>query len=676
MAVIIGTSGDDLLHGTASNDTISGGAGRDTIYAGDGNDGVFGGGGDDIIFGEGGNDVLFGDGGDDYLDGGDGDDILHGGTGDDTLIGGSGNNTLHGGGGNDLFLKTFGEGVDVVLGGTGVDTLNLIFTSDQLSDSVLAELDALYLWLESELATVGGDESALGTAEGRAAYASEELGLTVSDVERIVITVDGVESSLAEFLDRDALGGGSGVGADVPDGFDYLIMGTQGDDQLTGTDGRDYIMAVGGNNVIAGGDGDDEIHGGDGNDRLFGNNGDDVIFGGAGNDVLAGGHGDDVLFGGEGDDGLFGGSGNDTLFGEGGNDTLFGDDGDDILDGGEGTNYLNGGQGNDVLYHHVGSINTIVGGTGVDTVVVSFSPDQSTTGVWEDVAALNDWLEVKLRSVGGDESVLANQEGEAALELVNLGLTVSEVERMVVTVDGIEAIIGSAGNDRIHGDDSDNVIWAGAGNDRVYAGAGNDVIFDGAGNDKHYGQSGDDTIFVGSGNDYYDGGAGFDTLDFSFATGEVTIDMAAGRSRGGDLGNNRFESFESVVGSSHDDVIIGSNSADMINGGDGNDIIRGGRGEDILTGGAGADVFVWETRDLETGRFDTITDFDASEDMLDFSALRYQGRGAPNDEDRLTLTEMDGGTLVSVAMSKQQGAMEVVFLEGVTGLTGTDWFSF
>ncbi len=142
MAVIFGTSGNNVLTGTGANDFIDGEEGNDTLNGGngsdflngeDGNDFHDGGNGDDIIDGEEGNDTLLGSAGNDFLDGEDGLDILNGGTGNDTLIGEDGSDTMTGGTGNDRFLFVSSDvfnqttlGVDTITDfGTGADRIVL-----------------------------------------------------------------------------------------------------------------------------------------------------------------------------------------------------------------------------------------------------------------------------------------------------------------------------------------------------------------------------------------------------------------------------------------------------------------------------------------------------------------------------------------------------------------------
>lgn len=126
-------AGNDVVVGGAGNDLIVGGVGNDLIDGGAGNDIIHGGGGDDIIIGGTGNDRVFGDEGNDTLKGGDGDDAIYGGTGNDLLIGEAGHDILDGGDGadrmiagtgNDLVIGSLDGEQDVMDGGEGIDSLD------------------------------------------------------------------------------------------------------------------------------------------------------------------------------------------------------------------------------------------------------------------------------------------------------------------------------------------------------------------------------------------------------------------------------------------------------------------------------------------------------------------------------------------------------------------------
>jgi len=232
--------------------------------------------------------------------------------------------------------------------------------------------------------------------------------------------------------------------------------------------------------------------GGSGNDAIHGNAADNLIVGAGGNDVIDGGLGNDtVVFSGNrsqyaitwngqvgtvvGPDGTdtitnveflrfadqtiaatptgglnvagdltnnrMEGSGfADTLRGLGGNDVLQGFGGNDILDGGLGNDQLFGGDGNDVLIGGLGD-DLLNGGNGFDTA---------------DYSRASGSVNVDL-STGRTGGAAGND-----------------------TLVGIEAVTGSAFNDRIVGDAGDNVLNGGGGVDDLIGGAGNDTLIAGA----------------------------------------------------------------------------------------------------------------------------------------------------------------------------------------------------
>ncbi|MFN3349962.1 beta strand repeat-containing protein [Pseudorhodoplanes sp.] len=203
------------------------------------------------------------------------------------------------------------------------------------------------------------------------------------------------------------------------------IVGTKTGDLVDATNTvAGQPLPTGLNDIILGGNGDDDLSGLLGNDTIDGGKGDDILLGDAGNDILNGGKANDILLGGDGDDilqvkgkeGRFdifeSGAGNDTLQflgnghvtlagfdalassieilqgngrgllgtgapdvfnfigltqvtglafvdGKGGDDILMGSAFADDLRGGKGNDLLNGGAGDDVLR----------GGNGNDTFV-------------------------------------------------------------------------------------------------------------------------------------------------------------------------------------------------------------------------------------------------------------------------------------------------------------------
>lgn len=146
---------------------------------------------------------------------------------------------------------------------------------------------------------------------------------------------------------------------------------------------------------------DDVMSGGDGDDRMYGGSGNDVMHGDAGNDRVDGGSGDDVLAGDAGDDELHGGSGNDLLLAAGGGRDIYdGGSGFDTLsfagvsgnikvDLGKGVATVGDGAGHVLASATLKSIESVVGGSGNDSIIGSSHADTLVGG------AGNDWLRGK-----------------------------------------------------------------------------------------------------------------------------------------------------------------------------------------------------------------------------------------------------------------------------------------
>jgi Ca2+-binding RTX toxin-like protein len=352
MAVITGTSGDDVLNGTPQDDSIdglegadsmTGGNGNDTYYLDNGNDLVIeesGGGVDTVIVGEGDwgwqgyilaahveNGTLAGEGPQSLTGNGLNNVLIgheswwcnmYGEGGNDTLIarnpnedfsssslfGGEGNDSLYGSDSASDYLEG-GEGRDYMEGGGGGDSYHVDHTGD-----VVVEL----------------------AGNGRDQVSTALTNYTLPDnVEDLYFDLDNAQL------------GATGYG----NARDNNIVGRAGADRLYGLDGNDYLN---------GDYDDDRLYGGAGNDTLIGKRHNDQLYGGDGNDDLSGGEDKDELYGDAGDDDLSGGGGADRLEGGAGNDVLNGNSFKDILLGGDGDDQLRGGDGAD----------TLTGGAGID----------------------------------------------------------------------------------------------------------------------------------------------------------------------------------------------------------------------------------------------------------------------------------------------------------------------
>ncbi len=390
MAVINGTSGNDILKDSFSHDEMNGLGGDDQLLGGRGNDTLNGGDGNDLLDGGTGDDTLRGDAGADFIMGGDGNDQLDGGTGADTLNGGDGSDTY--------FVDNVGD----VVTESFDDDLSWYFETD----SVLASVTY----------TLG-------------------FGL-----ENITLTGLGAINGTGNEKNNFVSGNDS----------NNVLSGLAGDDTLSGGGGRDLLNGGDGADYMNGGDGNDHLIGGDGDDSLFGDFGNDRLDGGIGADSMNGDFGSDTyIVDNAGDrvnenyevDGeidtvlasvthtlgteienltltgaaISNGTGNEknnVIIGNGASNTLSGLDGNDQLNGGFGNDVLDGGSGDDLLIGGA-SADAFIGGLGADIFKYN-SVNDSPAGVGRDVlidfqggAAIGDRIDLSL--IDANDLVVGNQ---------------------------------------------------------------------------------------------------------------------------------------------------------------------------------------------------------------------------------------------------------------------------
>lgn len=477
---IDGGAGDDFIVGGGAADTLIGGAGNDELHGEEGNDSLDGGSGDDLLFGGVDNDTLTGGAGNDQLQGGEDDDYLNGGDGNDLMAGGEGNDTLLGGYGDDQLQGTAGknllnggEGDDLLFGGQDVDTLMGDAGDDQLQGGAGDDI----------LDGGSGNDILFGQAGDDTVYGG---------------TGD------------DQMQGG--------DGEDQLDGG-EGDDLIFGTAGNDVLAGGSGDDALLGGVGDDTLNGGAGNDELQGEAGDDHLNGGAGNDLLFGGAGNDSLSGGSGADQLAGGAGNDTLNGGGGDDRLFAESGADIVNGGSGADILNGGADDDQLDGGDGS-DILVGGVGNDAIEGGLGHDRyiyepgygheviTDSGAYDTIILEGGITRDDVTITEGGPDLLISLDTENSLRLIDAADTPS-IEAIVFSdgsththenfltgadsgqyynnpsTSGVNARIGTDGNDIFNIDGTFNHFEGGHGDDAYYFNRNSTTleILDAGGND-------------------------------------------------------------------------------------------------------------------------------------------------------------------------------------------------
>ncbi|WP_281168402.1 M10 family metallopeptidase C-terminal domain-containing protein, partial [Brevundimonas aveniformis] len=223
-------------------------------------------------------------------------------------------------------------------------------------------------------------------------------------------------------------------------------------------------------------------------------------------------------------------------------ENAIGGSGADVLVGNSANNRLTGGAGNDNLY----------GGAGSDTAV--FSGNMSAYTITAGTETING-IAYRIVTVVGPDGT------DVLRGIENLQFADQTIAAPIANAGII--IEGDATNDTLTGTDyADHLIGA----------DGNDTIDGGAGNDE---------INGGRGNDNLTGGLGFDWVDYSNATGGVTVNLTSGTSSGA-AGNDSLAGFEAVRGSTFNDTLTGSTADDIIDGLGGSDTLNGEGGNDQL----------------------------------------------------------------------------------------------
>ncbi len=163
--------------------------------------------------------------------------------------------------------------------------------------------------------------------------------------------------------------------------------------------------------------------------------------------------------------------------------------------------------------------------------------------------------------------------------------------------DDHDRIYGGDDNDTLAGNDGDDRLWGDGGNDYMGGGDGEDTLEGGSGADTIFGGEDDDVIWGASGNDMLEGDGGNDTISggtgFDIAVYETNGDVEVllwNNSATGALGTDEIYSVEGVVSDSGDDTIEGNNQGNYLVLGSGDDFSDGHSGNDTILGGDGNDT--------------------------------------------------------------------------------------
>jgi Ca2+-binding RTX toxin-like protein len=489
----------------------------DLSYQGtDGNDTLAGSWTPDWITGGAGNDALWGNQADDILVGNSGDDTLRGQFDNDTLYGGSGNDTLDG-----------GTGSDRLSGGDGIDTA-----------AYEASGEGVYAYLDNAAMNAG-----------------DAAGDTYSSIENIT-----------GWVYADHLGGNDG---------DNLLDGSYGSGSST-----------------------------------------DVLLGGLGNDTYlirdwSGNH--------EIRDGKY------TI------EQIVDASGNLVRPDGSANNgyyaiaWTYNGIVNSLYQYHLVITNAATSEPVLDGLynyasVQTNAPSPTGWSLtdWKNgfarVGATNQVTREKIDGTinGGDDDVLELDNGISLVDIEGASWSGDDLviqlrgtqtikdqkngtNRQIETLQLKDGLSANLTNLRINTDGQagvDDLILGTNGNDTLHGNSGDDVISGGQwGDDLLYGEAGNDVIEGGGHGDYIDGGDGVDTARYVKSGSAVTIDLALSTASGGDADGDTLVSIENLVGSIvGNDVLTGNSADNILSGLDGNDTLAGNAGNDVLLGDLGNDT--------------------------------------------------------------------------------------
>ncbi|MBS0124454.1 beta strand repeat-containing protein [Thetidibacter halocola] len=588
---LLGDGDDNLFDKGRGSYTVYGGAGDDVLIRRQANDGSH-------------TNVLYGEDGNDYLELIEESGSLYGGEGDDTLraaISGM-ESDVEGGDGDDLiYLQRFNNGnpldLPIVRGGAGNDVVS--FDMPIVGDITRIGVDLARFAMYSP-APFGSSWAGYINA-----LVFDVEGLIASDrVSAVFEGTDGNERFIGLSRNDTLVGRGGddvifgGGGADLiegGDGDDLIHPGASGttaatSDTVDGGDGIDTLTFVNARpetkdgSIIAGlfggvrvmlSDGirvsvntrgpDGEAHGAFGRSEIY-----EI-------ENLVGSQGDDILIGNRGDNALAGNDGDDTLLGR---------DGDDVLGGGAGRNLLIGGPGDDTFLVSEGDA-SVVGGGGFDSLNFAGRPGavsvNLTTGswagtldtnlpVWNDTgtteARLFNGVSMTPRDVLETDPIFANDAGDLTRVLPDTddyaadpGLPRFEITEAQVGLDlsgeiaGVEAVIGTGGDDTLTGSAGHERLDGDAGNDTLRGNQGNDTLIGGGGRDVIFGDGGaaatalPDLLFLNEGGSYgpdYLSVSGFADMPTTALTMEALVKLEDTSGQG--VGTNVYTIMSYAVG--------------------------------------------------------------------------------------------------------------------------------
>ncbi|MBR6713122.1 MAG: hypothetical protein IKI76_09045 [Selenomonadaceae bacterium] len=344
--------------------------------------------------------------------------------------------------------------------------------------------------------------------------------------------------------DYSYFSGGEGKDLIYTYGSNYVTVnaGSSGDtvegnfysSSINGGSGSDSISISGSSNSIIGGTGDDTIYNyngnssylssGDGNDSIYAYvNGYVTVNAGSGKDTVEGSFYSSSINGGEGNDSIYayssdyvtvnavsgsdtiegefdsssihGGSGNDSISISGSSNSIIGGTGDDTIYSYNGnSSYLSSGDGNDSIYAYVNGYVTVSAVSGSDTIEGTFYSSSIHGGSGNDLISIEGGYNTVLGGTGDDTimAYIGSISGGVGADLISVNSSTSY---------SIATVKGGTGDDTIYGYDS-AVLYqysSGDGADKIFGFNKNSTLQIGGGSGSYSSQTSGDDVLISVG---------------------------------------------------------------------------------------------------------------------------------------------------------------------------------
>lgn len=211
------------------------------------------------------------------------------------------------------------------------------------------------------------------------------------------------------------------------------------------------------------------------------------------------------------------------------------------------------------------------------------------------------------------------------------------VNNVAASYELLKEIAINSYNDKLYGDDDNNVLYGGnkddylsggAGSDTLYGGDGNDTLDGGANRDVMIGGKGDDTYYVSNATDKIIelGNEGIDTvisdINYQLKDNVENLTLVGNRANTRGLGNNLNnvirgnDENNELLGFGGSDYLYGGVGDDTLYGGADDDTLVGGTGNDFLSGSTGSDTFIFNKGD----GIDTVREYSGKMDVIKLGA--------------------------------------------------------